>query len=228
MYPMYMRKPDLEIGRIFGRLTVTGPPMSGEGLPGGRKYPCKCECGKEMVARRAWLVAGHSKSCGCLHDELAGERLRRAVYRHGEASNHKGEVPTPEYRAWGSMVARCTRPTHAAFARYGGRGITICAEWRNSYPAFIRDVGRRPSPAHSLDRIDNERGYEPGNVRWATWLEQNNNRSKLHLIAAFGKTISIMAWSRELGIPRGTIQSRVDRGLDGVEALTPSRRNKTR
>ena len=87
-----------------------------------------------------------------------------------------GERDTKEHRAWWHMRSRCLNPKHTDFAYYAGRGITVCERWRNSYALFLADVGRAPSPKHSLDRIDNNGNYEPGNVRWATWSEQMRNR----------------------------------------------------
>lgn len=93
------------------------------------------------------------------------------------ARNRKhGGRNTPEYVAWNAMVQRCTRESHPAFKNYGKRGITVCAEWRHDFSAFLAHIGQRPSADYSLDRIDNERGYEPGNVRWATYDVQMRNR----------------------------------------------------
>jgi hypothetical protein len=89
-----------------------------------------------------------------------------------------GMSSTPEYFAWAAMLSRCHNPANPRYDDYGGRGITVCDRWRADFAAFLADVGRRPSPAHSLDRIDNDRGYEPGNCRWATAYVQARNRGR--------------------------------------------------
>jgi hypothetical protein len=95
-------------------------------------------------------------------------------YVHGEAAGNG----TKEYRAWRAMIYRCYYPNNGKWEHYGGRGITVCTRWRKSYPTFLRDVGRAPSPQHSLDRKDNDGDYKPSNVRWATKKEQAQNRRK--------------------------------------------------
>lgn len=153
----------IAVGSKFGRWTVIAPSTSSRS--GERRWECICDCGRSKVVVASNLRKGISLSCGCLMREQIAERNRK----HGG----KG---TPEYNAWNAAVQRCHRKSHPAFKNYGGRGITMCAEWRHNFAAFLEHIGPRPSPRHSLDRIDNDRGYEPGNVRWVTWDVQASNR----------------------------------------------------
>ncbi len=124
------------------------------------------------------------------------------------------------YRIYCGIKTRCGNPKAASFARYGARGITVCERWRESFEAFVADVGLPPSPAHSLDRVDNDRGYEPGNVRWATRTEQSNNQRNNVNLTHGGRTMSLTAWAREVGLSRIALAGRLARGWAVDRALT--------
>jgi hypothetical protein len=162
----------LEIGEVVGRLTL----LSETRKPGarGRFYNCRCECGREVLAYAGHLKAGSRKTCGC---------VRPAHRTHGMAR-------TPEYKAWDGARARCTNPKNRKYPLYGGRGITMDPAWLKSFAAFFAEVGLRPSPGHSLDRIDNDRGYEPGNVQWRTATEQNRNRRPMRPRTIGGRRVT--------------------------------------
>ncbi len=118
-------------------------------------------------------------------------------------NGHKGHTKThglsssPEYWAWASMKARCLNVKSPQFADYGGRGISVSPEWVASFESFIAHIGRRPSPQHSIDRIENDGNYEPGNVRWATSATQNRNRRNNHWVTFNGKTLTLEDWARD-------------------------------
>lgn len=139
-------------------------------------------------------------------------KLPRKRERHGRKK-------TTEYTIWISMRQRCLNPRNKAYPLYGGRGIAICARW-NNFSNFLQDMGPRPAPGQSLDRIDNDGNYEPGNCRWATSVEQGANTRKARLVTLDGKTQTIRAWEREKGLLSGTVRSREKRGWSLADAIS--------
>lgn len=149
----------------YGRFTIIGAVTGG----GNRRVRvvCSCPARTERVVELAALKSGHTRSCGCLRRELVAARSRI-----------HGKTGTPEFRAWANMLQRCENPNWPRYADYGGRGIKIHQAWRTNFETFLADVGARPSRNHSLDRIDNNGNYEPGNVRWATRSQQQRNKRR--------------------------------------------------
>lgn len=140
-------------------------------------------------------------------------RPERQAERHGMSG-------TPEYRAWLHLRERCLNPEHPNWHNYGGRGITVCDEWRASFSAFYRDMGTRPSPAHTIERADNEKGYCKENCVWATRKEQADNRRNSQYHEIDGERRTQTDWARHQGIPQCTISLRLKRGWSKEEALT--------
>jgi len=178
-------------GLTFGKWTVTGNPVR---LKRRTLYECVCTCGTTKLVSADHLARGDSTSCGCAYRG----RSYRTVENHGKRD-------TRTYKSWCSMIGRCFNPKDRSYPNYGGRGITVCERWL-SFSNFIADMGDRPI-AHSLDRIDNEKGYVPGNCKWATRTEQNRNSRQNVIID--GHCIS--EWSEQLQLPRSTLASRIRR-----------------
>jgi hypothetical protein len=154
------------VGQRFGLLTVLARVGSAKNRV---LWQCACDCGRtDIVTNGNLLQRGKKKSCGC----AIGEMISAAKRTHGQKGSGG---PTQVYRAWLGIKQRCLNPRYPDWHNYGGRGITVCERWADSFEAFYADVGDPPGPDLSIDRINNDGNYEPGNVRWATRSEQNKN-----------------------------------------------------
>jgi hypothetical protein len=195
-------------GRVFGRWTLVQnvPPAAGSKT---RRWLCRCACGTERAVLYTTLTSGSSVSCGCYHREV----VARMKTTHGLSRR-------PEFNQWNHMRQRCGNPSDDRFSDYGGRGITVCERWLNSFEHFLADMGPRPSPKHSIDRIDNNGNYEPGNCRWATHLEQAQNTRTVLLVSALGLTLSVREWARRAGIHPSTLAYRIRSGWPIEAAVT--------
>ena len=198
------------INTRFGCLTVIGEPFM-ERRPDRTIYliKCRCDCGKEKIVARYRLLSGHTNSCG----HLRGIVLGNATRKHGKSNK------ISEYQVWKGMRQRCTNPRSKFYPRYGGRGISICAEW-NDFGKFYEDVGQRPTPLHTLERINNDGNYCKENCKWATQTEQASNRKSSRLVYFKGETHTISAWSRKLNVGIWLITERLNRGWPVEKALT--------
>jgi hypothetical protein len=144
-----------------------------------------CDCGNEKRIRADGIKTGVVQSCGCLGIERRSESSAIACTTHGFTKGGRGNVKwTPEYRAWVGMKGRCFNEKYVKYSYWGGRGITVCDKWKDDFPAFLADMGGRPGPGYSIDRIDNNGNYEPGNCRWADAKTQRNNRRDSQKVCA--------------------------------------------
>lgn len=190
------------VGQTFGRLVVIELIGRGDHCT---FWKCRCDCGKEIRARSHSLRGGSHRSCGCVPHNLA----------HGHARNHKR---TREYVAWLNMRQRCTDPNTNSYERYGGRGIRVCDRWTASFEAFLEDMGVKPGVGYSIDRIDNDGNYEPGNCRWASPTEQRRNMSSNHIVEIEGHPYALSEACERLGLKYNNVRTRILRGKTFDEA----------
>lgn len=195
-------------GKRFGRLLVIR--QEGVNKQGSRMW--LCECGNAKIINGADLRRGNIRSCGCLNSELARERL----LLHGQSR-------TKTYREWNKMKSRCRGNSQYNRQRYGDRGIKVCDKWVNDYQTFYDDVSMLPhfgEDGYSLDRINNDGDYEPGNVRWSDPITQANNRRNNVLLTYKGETHTQAEWARLIGMPYSKLQRRILDGWSVEKALT--------
>lgn len=179
------------VGKRFGKLLV-------KEWAGNARWRCLCDCGNETAVITANLKRANTTSCGCIRNIKSAER----------ATQH-GLYWTPAYRTYLSIYARCHRPNKsAAYAQYGAKGVRMCEQWRGNPAQFVADVGQPPTPEHTLDRIDNGRGYEPGNVRWATRIEQARNKTNNVHVTFQGREFPSISAFVEWLVPQTNLRKR--------------------
>jgi len=193
------------VGERYGRLTVA--------KFGGRRnrrsyWVCVCDCGAEVEIRADSIRSGSTTSCGCAQKQAVSE-----------ANSKHGMCESPEYIAWTQARYRCGKKDHPNYRNYGGRGISVCDRWQDSFDAFYADMGPRPSDKHSLERVDNDKGYSPENCKWATSKEQGNNKRSCRIIEHEGVSLNVTQWAQAVGMCRNTLTGRLNRGKSVDQAL---------
>lgn len=212
-----VRQPEDLTGRRFGMLVVVNRSNKARYT----YWNCRCDCGAMHVAESGNLTGGSVQSCGCL----------RGIANRARLTTHGGRN-TAEYRTWRGIKLRCLVPTDQHYPDYGARGIIPCSGVATDFSAFLNAVGTRPSRDHSIDRIDNDRGYDCGacedclsrnatlNMRWADKYQQAQNRRGCHKITYNGETLCLAEWSRRTGLSSPTLRERLLRGWTVHDALT--------
>src|SRR5450631_1787951 len=191
------------VGQRFSRLVVLERVENDK----HRLWRCLCDCGNTTVADTANLANGHTRSCGCLVKDKASENF----------TTH-GLTNTPEHRTWMSNNNRCNNENDKQYVDYGGRGIHICERWI-SFKNFLEDMGKKPSPQYSIDRIDNELGYSKENCRWSTAKTQANNRRSNKYLVVDGVKKTLMEWSEHYQLSYSMIQDRLRDGWSDEDAV---------
>lgn len=191
---------------VFGRLTVVSRATNK-----GRRvaFNCVCQCGQTVQIVAFNLVSGDTKSCGCLVKDT------KPNLKHGLCRRNNRH---PLYATWRSMKDRCQNPSNEHFSSYGGRGISVCERWDNSFPNFLLDMGDRPTEQHSLDRVDNDAGYSPENCRWATSQDQALNRRQYYKWIIDG--VPLVQIAKDRGCNTSTVLRRFKRGVRGEQLFT--------
>lgn len=196
-----MVKPLNLTGERFGRLLVQ---ERGEGSKGHTRFWCQCDCGQRKLIASTALMQGVTVSCGCV--------MRSVAKTHGKYA-------TKEYTTWKGMWQRCTNPNRNSYRLYGARGIGVCERWE-SFEMFLEDIGPAPTMRHTLDRVNPNGNYCPENCRWATSLQQGNNRRNNRRVSLNGQENTVSEWARILGMNKATLTNRLNKGWSEEQALT--------
>lgn len=198
---VHKHKPEYYVGRKYGRLTIKS--VFKDEKKNEYRCICECECGATKNANLTCVQSGVTRSCGCLQNEVRG----KASITHHLST-------TKEHKAWRHIKGRCLNKNSHAYSEYGERGIQICERWKDSFENFYEDMGPAPSSNHSIDRIDVNGNYEPGNCRWATRKEQNRNKRNTAYITYHGETRSLPEWADLLGVSSGKLRRAYNSGAD--------------
>lgn len=192
------------VNKKFGRLLVTGY----HGRRGAKsKWNCVCDCGSPAIVFANCLKSGMTKSCGCIRKE----RAQTIKLSHGMAESK-------EFNAWMHAKSRCSNPNNIGFKHYGGRGIAVCEKWAKDFSAFFADMGPCP-PGMSIERVDVNGNYEPGNCKWATQAEQTLNTRRTRWIECNGQRKPLAVWAREIGATQQNLRSRLKNGYSLKEIV---------
>lgn len=215
----YKRLNTVEIGATIGRWTVvekSHQTMTGKSRKKQAYWSCRCLCGAVRNVSQHSLRQGTSKSCGCLNREASS-------IKHTQHGGYK----TSEYKTWQAMLSRCRNQNNPRFSQYGGRGISVCDRWLE-YETFLKDMGKRPTKSHSLDRINNDEGYKIENCRWSLPHEQMTNRTITRFVEIDGIKVPLATLAKRYKIPANTLRFRILKGWPIEKALTqPVRVKKT-
>lgn len=203
------------VGWKVHELTIIGETIVSDSGRSRSAFACKCSCGTKAIVEAQKVISGHTKSCGCLLGKCRSRKYR------GHASR------TPEYSVFQGMMTRCYNAKSISYSRYGGRGISVADRWfgQCGFDNFLDDMGPRPSPDHSIERIDNDGDYCPENCRWATRDEQAANKRHVtgsrqrRVISHGGKSACLSEWARILGVSRKKIAYRLDQGVPFCEIV---------
>lgn len=208
---MKTKRIPVAVGDRYGRLTIIKE-VEPHHDPCGRikrQFFCQCDCGDRLVVLLTSLRTGATKSCGCLQKEA----VSAANTKHGYCN-------TQIYHSWNTMIQRCCNPKNKKYPQYGGRGIAVRQGWKESFEAFLEDMGPPPSPEHSIDRIDNSSGYRKDNCRWASRKEQASNTRKNVFLTHQAQTLCLAEWAERVGLNRDTLRSRIRLWWSAEKILT--------